>query len=236
MNDNSTDKQLRSKYTNDMQKHLSSKKQGLQILFGDDWHKWHYLQNQLSYVTPMHISAKIAQLAFHYYGKKTKEQVVWDMFGGLGMDAVNFSYYFKVIVTEIDPQVFSTLQINITTLCTNENKKIETLNVDALHQMNKTFLKTVNLIYFDPPWGNSFKTGEPFDFSKIAITTMINDQPVEQNIMELLDKLYSKVQNIIIKSPILSDSFDNWATKKGISILQICEFPTHKLKYLFLGS
>src|SRR5579871_3129582 len=126
----STDK-LCTKYTNDIQKHMNSKKQGLQILFGDDWSKWHYLQNQLSYVTPMHISAKIAQLAYHYYGKKTKEQVVWDMFGGLGMDAVNFSYYFKVIVTEIDQQVFNTLQQNIASLATDETKRIEAYNVDA---------------------------------------------------------------------------------------------------------
>ncbi|MEX0598923.1 MAG: hypothetical protein WD512_20735, partial [Candidatus Paceibacterota bacterium] len=87
-----------------------------------------------------------------------------------------------------------------------------------------------------PPWGNSFKTGEPFNFEDITLTTYLNGRPVEQNIIALLDNLFNHVKKIIIKSPILSDSFERWALKRNATILQICEFPTHKLKYIFISS
>lgn len=247
---------------------LNPKKQGLQILFGPDWQKWNYLQNQLSYVTPCHISAKVSQLAFHYYGRTSKVRALWDMFGGLGMDAINLSKYFQnIVVTEIDPKVFASLLLNIQNLTlpgadleptdpskdpskadktskeakdAKEAKEIESsiqaFNQDAILKMKeKHFLKGIDLIYFDPPWGNSFKTGEPFDFEKATISTIMSGKHVEQNILDLLDKIYDKVPNIVVKSPILSDSFEKWAARKKANVLQICEFPTHKLKYIYLG-
>jgi predicted RNA methylase len=217
------------------------KRQGLKILFGDDWHKWTYLQNQLSYVTPCTISMKVAQLAHHYYGNtKSRVSAIWDMFGGIGMDSIHLSKFFKsVVVTEIDPEVFLVLQQNIMHICDplTEQTKFILLNEDALPKIrDKKFMENLRVVFFDPPWGNSFKAGEPFDFAKIAITTTtVNGKPYEQNIMSLLDKLYNVIPNIIVKSPILSDSFEKWAIKKGAVILQMCEFPNQKLKYLFLG-
>jgi len=220
----------------DHKKSMNAKKQGLQILFGDDWEKWNYLQSQLSYVTPCYISSKVAQLAHHYYGKTIQNTVLWDMFGGLGMDAINFSKFFNTVVTEIDPKVFLILKENIKTFTHIEDNyiKICAINEDSLVKLNdKSFMKKINVIFFDPPWGISFKTGEPFDFENITIN---NNANLQINILILLDKIYQKVPNIIIKSPILSDSFEKWALKKSINILQICEFPTHKLKYIFIGN
>ena len=244
---------------------INPKRQGLQILFGDDWKKWSYLQSQLSYVTPCHISVKISELANHYYGKNSKN--VWDMFGGLGMDAINLSNFFKtVIVTEIDQKVFQCLQNNIQNVLfspvnklkdkdKNDDKNndkdnkdkdkdkdkdkrkhsvsIEAYNQDAIQKLNdKKFMKAINLVYFDPPWGASFKTGEPFNFNNSIITDSSGN---EQNVITLLNKLHDKVKNIIIKSPILSTSFEEWALQKNIQIVQICEFPIHKLKYIFIS-
>ena len=221
----------------------TSKRQGLQILFGEECAKWSYMQSQLSYVTPFHISVKMSQLANHYYGKNSKVKKVWDMFGGLGMDAINLAKYFKsIVVTEIDPKVFQCLQQNIQnlTLPVDNDKsdvEIEAYNQDAIAKFReRNFIHGIDLVYFDPPWGNSFKTGEPFDFDNITIVTNLNGKLVEQNIIDLLDKISNKVANIIIKSPVLSDSFERWAARKQVSILQICEFPTHKLKYLFLNN
>jgi len=236
---------------------INPKRQGLQILFGDDWKRWSYLQSQLSYVTPCHISIKISELANHYYGKDSK--CVWDMFGGLGMDAINLSNFFKmVIVTEIDHKVFQCLQNNIQNVLFSpvdklkdkdkdkkdnddkddkdkrkNNVSIEAYNQDAIQKLNdKKFMKVINLVYFDPPWGTSFKTGEPFNFNNSIITDSSGN---EQSVITLLNKLHDKVKNIIIKSPILSTSFEEWALQKNIQIVQICEFPIHKLKYIFIS-
>lgn len=255
----------------------SPKRQGLQILFGENWEKWTYMQTHLSYVTPWHISVKMSQLVNHYYGKNGIK-TVWDMFAGLGMDAINLSRFFSsIIVTEIDPKVFMCMQKNLETLpdiipSTDiklkhaEDLSIEAYNEDAIVKFrDKNFMKNINLVYFDPPWGNSFRTGEPFDFDDITITTTdelkesLEKSPrspktsdaseaseayeppeayeaqIEINVMDLLTSLYDKVGNVVIKSPILSDSFERWAKRREVPILQICEFPAHKLKYLFLG-
>jgi 16S rRNA G966 N2-methylase RsmD len=237
------------------------------------------------------------------------------MFGGLGMDAINLSKFFRtIVVTEIDPKVFQCLQKNLQNLTIipdseseksersercetteksekrttersemkserrtterrttersersekrttersernerrttetsekTESKKreasdvseIEAFNEDAIVKLRERgFINRIDLIYFDPPWGNSFKTGEPFNFEAITLTTYLNGRPVEQNIIALLDSLFNYVDKIIIKSPILSDSFERWALKRNATILQICEFPTHKLKYIFIS-
>lgn len=245
---------------------------GLQILFGSDWEKWNYLPDQLSYVTPCYISEKVAQLAHHYFlksGSSASDSVIFDMFGGMGMDIINFAAHFhKAIVTEIDPIVFQKLELNIKMFSKTDN--ILPIRADCFKILNdKELMRNVNTVYFDPPWGNTFRTGVDFKFEDVILhtvaqktnsknsshffeTTSLTPTPVKQKntiaspaaqqrkdsnmtVMDLIDKVSKKVNQIIIKSPLSSDSFERWAASKtNLSILQICEFPTHKLKYLFI--
>lgn len=213
---------------------------GLQILFGDQWHEWSILEDQLSYVTPKYISEKVAQLAQHYFGAKSHH--CWDMFGGMGMDAVNFAEFFDVVlVTEIDPRIFECQSENVSRFGMKGNIRAECIDcVQALE--NPSLVSGVDLVHFDPPWGDSFRTGQEFYFEDVYLTTtasqgeVLSETSGKVPIMELLDKVYQNVPRMILKSPIKCHSFERWAAsqKPPARVLQVCEFPTHKLKYLYI--
>lgn len=218
--------------------HSKQSELGLQILFGNEWHKWTYLQDQLSYVTPNYISRKVAQLGKHYF---SDAQVCWDMFGGMGMDAINLANVFnKVIVTEVDPTICEIQANNLETLNTKSNVAAFCRDCVAASK-DPEFMEGIDVIHFDPPWGETFRTYEEFYFENVHLPGPGLPEESESsgpgiNIISLLNYLYQNIPRMILKSPIKCNSFERWAADQvpPVNILQTCEFPTHKLKYLYI--
>lgn len=192
-------------------------KSKLYYLFGSDYNDWNYSnKDYLSYVTPKLIIEKIIELAKEHY-QGLNDKVIWDMFAGAGCDALRLARHSgKVICTEINSDTFRCLEQNVQM---KDQPNIEIHHGDCCNMMDTT----CNIIYFDPPWGDTFCSGKEFDFNDV---TMNNGKSVLS-----LAKDLSIEHHLIIKSPIRSDSFEELF---GDRVTAVFTFTQQKLKYLFV--
>lgn len=193
---------------------------GLKILFGKDYKDWSWVSEQLPYTTPFYIAEKVASLVYKFYGSKNKEPVIWDMFAGLGGDAIPLANKgCKVYCTEINPRIFNLLNKNVESH--GLTTEIQTFRTNALDKLNTL---EADIIYFDPPWGESFNPYVEFSFKNIKLDN-------GQNIIDLLKRIsQNKTKNIIIKSPLNCNTFESL---DFIQIKKTFVFPKHNLKFFF---
>ena len=202
---------------------LENHESKLCYIYGPHYTQWSYDPDYIIYPTPWIISNQVARSADERF--KLSNKVVWDMFAGIGTDALKFGERTgKVICIEIDDDTFHHLQVNVAQF--NNKGNMSLLHEDCLNflEKNQNLSSVVDIIYFDPPWGPSFKTGQPFDFTDVTL----------QNGMNITD-LALRVQqscHMIIKSPILSSTFDQLFAK---DIVRIYSFTQQKLKFLIVS-
>ena len=198
---------------------------GLRILFGQDYKNWSWCQDQLSYTTPVYIAEKITELITRYYTKNLNVEslTVWDMFAGLGVDSIYLAKCGNsVFCNEISDPIFNILTKNITSL--NMTELVKTSKLDCVCCLDAITNCGVNLIYFDPPWGDSFNSTKIFDFSNVKLSNGIY-------IMELLHLIYTKVcKNIVIKSPLRCNTFEKL---DFLNIKHIFVFRKQRIKFIF---
>lgn len=189
----------------------------LLYLFGPDYTDWSYESEYLMYATPHIISVEITKAANKQFNLHKK--VVWDMFAGIGTDSLKFGEKAGyMIATESNPETFANLTKNVEHFRTKKN--IEIHNIDCC---KFTDTGDVNLIYFDPPWGDSFKSGNMFDFRSVNLDN-------GKNVVELAQDMQAKYP-MIIKSPAMSDTFEEIFAD---NIIRIFTFPQQKLKFIFV--
>ena len=174
----------------------------------------------LSYITPHIIIEKIISLSKEHFNGLT-DKVVWDMFSGIGCDGLRLSTHTgKVICTEIKESTYNDLVVN---------KLRFGMNVDIFHDncCNKVDSIRCNIVYFDPPWGETFKSGESFDFNSVYLEG-------NTSVLDLLDVIADKFNMLILKSPISSTSFEDRLERFADKML-IFTFTQQKLKFIFIN-
>ena len=199
----------------------AQKNSKLYYLLDSNHDEWIYSDSDyLSYITPHIIIEKIISLSKeHFHGLNDK--VIWDMFAGIGCDGLRLSTHSgKVICTEIKDETYEDLVKNTEKFGVN----VETHNTDCCKKANDI---RCNVIYFDPPWGETFKSGENFDFNDV----ILNDGTL---VMDLLKQVASKYDMLIIKSPISSTSFEDALSEYEDNML-IFTFTQQKLKFLLIN-
>ena len=214
---------------------------GLKILFGKQYDKWYWIQEQLSYTTPVYIAEKIADLVKRLY--KIENTVlnnkikVWDMFAGLGVDSVCLGLEgFEVHGTELSSEIYELFKNNIKSFgCSiipyhsDCLKKLSEIGESSFGENNDIGISKFgfDIVYFDPPWGESFNSNKLFDFTEVTLSNGIF-------IIDLLKEIYTKyTQNIVIKSPLKCNTFENL---DFIKIKRIIIFRKHHLKFIFTQS
>ena len=198
---------------------MAKNNNGLVLLFGEDHREWKFTRDILPMITPSYISQTIAKLASEKY---QNIDGVWDMFGGIGGDAVPLSAYFDAFVTELNPTTYEFLSDNCSKFHGSHQIFIEC--VDCVEYLDKEPPLKVDMIYFDPPWGESFRTNETFDFHDVILENGMN-------VVELLKKVMAKYDCMIIKSPLTCETFDEILADYKPEIFR---FKKHKLKFLFI--
>lgn len=188
-------------------------------LLGKDYAKWTCRnEDYLSFITPDIIIQKLITLA-HEHFNGLSDKVIWDMFAGIGSDAIRLAGRAgKVICTEIDADTFDDLKENYAASRCN--------NMELYHGDCCDHLSTkCDIIYFDPPWGDTYRSGKQFDFNDVILSNGIS-------VMELVERV-QKGHNLIIKSPITSDSFDKIFDPEKYTV-RLFTFTQQKLKFLFI--
>lgn len=208
---------------------------GLKILFGKHYDKWDWKQEQLSYTTPVYIAEKIAELVKRLYKKDivTSNQrlakiKVWDMFAGLGVDSICLGRLddFEIHGTEFSEEIHELFKKNISSFEMEE--KVIPYKDDCLEKLNCKEIDPefgYDIVYFDPPWGDSFNGNKLFDFTEVTLSNGIY-------IIDLLREIYTNYsKKIVIKSPLKCNTFENLDFLK---IERIVIFRKHHLKFIFL--
>jgi len=189
-------------------------KSRLTYLFGPtDGATWYYRPHYLSYITPDIVAKNVFFIADDIFNGLS-DKVVWDMFAGIGTDAIRLSQMCgKIVATEICQTTYGELQQNInvrnikniTTICGDCFKHVDSVHAD--------------IVYFDPPWGEQFHTGQKYEFS--------------QDILELALKVHQRA-HLIIKAPFNSSSFERLFTTA--ETLATTAYRQPKLKFLFIAA
>jgi hypothetical protein len=203
----------------------SVENEALNFLFSDT--TWNYDTSFLSFVTPYYVSTKLVQKVYEKY-KLDENDYLWDMFGGIGMDSLSFNVYYNTVITELNKQTFLNLKSNIERHKTNKYQ-LKHFNMDNLvfykRLKNKELNYNVNLIYFDPPWGNYYNSKRNFDFKYVRLSN-------GENVVELFFKLYTNItKNIILKCPYKCFTYENLFKLTTDNIIY---FPQYKLKFIFI--
>jgi hypothetical protein len=156
------------------------------------------------------------------YLKSTRITSVWDVFAGIGTDAIAFSTISNasVVATEVNPMTYSHLVKNIIEF--KATGSVVAINVDACEIMD---VMKPGLIYFDPPWGETFRSGREFLFDEVSLP---NGMPI----LTLLTKFKDTGLPMIIKSPLLCNSFEQVFPSDRIS--RILTFTQQRLKFIFI--
>lgn len=190
----------------------------LVYLFGTDSVHWKYEPGYLMYATPNIISDQLIKSANEQF--ILHQRIVWDMFAGIGTDAIKFSFKAgRVICTELNETTFGHLQENVEHFKKKDN--IEIYNIDCCQFMNQD---DIDLVYFDPPWGDSFKSGVPFQFNEVILAN-------GTNVVDLAREMHKKYP-MIIKSPISSDTFEQ---EFNDDIIRVQTYTQQKLKFIFVS-
>ena len=178
-------------------------------LFGKDHEKWVYSDTYLPYVTPEIIANNVIKSANEHFNGLV-DKVLWDMFAGVGTDAIRFSKVTgRVICTEICKNTYKNLLTNI---AKHKVKNVIPHNIDC-----KGFNVGCDIIYFDPPWGETFKSGVDFQFSK--------------DILDVALEAHKRAA-LIIKSPFSCTSFEDIFDQSDI--IPVHGFRQQKLKFLYI--
>ena len=178
--------------------------------------KWKCGDKSLIYVTPFQISQKIAEIANKFYD--LQKMVVVDMYAGIGMDSCSLAKYASVVyAVENDIEIYLNLCENI-----KNNVNVIPILQDSFKYVTNNHIKA-DLVYFDPPWGEYYRSGEKFDFNDVIIEDL--------SIVNIAQNLHEKYGNMIIKSPYSSDTFENLFKDK--IKYRFC-FPRQHLKFLFI--
>ena len=204
---------------------ITPKNRGLVNLFGDNYANWCYPHDKfLTYVTPQKVSIKMAELIYQRYNPK----YIWDMFAGIGSDSVHLATktHAKLITaTEIESDVFKCLRKNVKEYL--QIKPVQTDNTKYKYKKNKA--NTV--IHYDPPWGDKFRPGKPFDFDQVKLG---DDQlPITDIISNLLSQGYKAV---IVKSPLLSNTIEDRFSDRIDKDTDVIKFAQNKLKYIIIDN
>lgn len=186
-------------------------------LFGNN-NDWQYPnEHYLNYVTPLSVSQILVNEANQLFNLSDK--IIWDMFAGIGTDAVRFAPVSgKIICSEIDNETYQCLNVNMELFNINN---ISTYNENCCNANHK-----VDIIYYDPPWGQHYISGNDFDFDNVLLTPEIT-------VTDLLTKLYQN-HNIIVKAPYLCNTLDKVFHKEDI--LRILTFSQQKIKFYMVRS
>lgn len=206
--------------------HLSS----LKLLFGPRISNWSYDKNKLFYVTPYLICLQVVKYADYLYNNHNTNNnqpsnlLLWDMFGGIGTDTINFAKYFSILTTEIDQNTFKLLKHNITQY---RISNVNLMNINCLDIIDKI---TTDIVYYDPPWGDNYNSKiNTFDFNTLNITNSKNET---FSYVKIILKIYNTItKKIIIKSPLNSYTFDNIFKNK---IKYTLIYPKKNLKFIFI--
>ena len=190
----------------------------LTYLLGSHHAEWSYDDEYLSFVTPELISTSIVSLAQEHFAGLI-DKVIWDMFAGIGTDSIRLSQVSgRVICTELNKGTFKHLKSNIQAMgATN----IQATRIDCCDYAERV---NCNIIYFDPPWGDSFQSGTKFDFVNVILSN-------GKNVLDIVQEMHKKA-DLIIKSPFTCQSFDTLFDEKYI--IGIFAFRQQKLKFLFI--
>lgn len=180
-----------------------------EYIYGPDHAKWSYPSDYLRFSTPYEIREAVSQRALEIFPATTS---IWDMFAGVGADTVSLMSKFPeahVVATEKNPEIYKHLIKNIP-----ESNAICTDCRDALDRL------TADLIFFDPPWGDHFRSGVNFEF--------------DQETIDLLSKTIDKLGQVgvIVKCPYMCQTFER-EFKDMIKVT--IKFPQQKLKFHLLG-
>jgi 16S rRNA G966 N2-methylase RsmD len=193
----------------------------LKYLFGHEGDVWSCSDEYLSFVTPCTLGDMIVRKTAEKY-RDLSQCVIWDMFGGVGTDASRFARVAgKVICTEINPNTYGHLLANYKRFAW---KNVECLQADCIFTMFNTPPRC-DIVYFDPPWGETFKSGQPFNFEDVKLRENIN-------IMELAMMVYERYGNIIVKVPYTCDSFERHFDADAIDSIYTCS--QQRLKFIFI--
>ena len=199
---------------------------GLKLLFGDNYSNWSYGDFNLSMATPWNVSRVISEVTTKIYPCHDYEgQYVFDMFGGLGIDTICLSKYYRVLTTEIDETTYKSLVANCSIF--PECKDGEIKNIDCIKFASSISQRDVkpHFIFFDPPWGDNFNSRcDNFDFTNVML-------PNGLYIVSILDKLLEITPNIVIKTSLKSSTFELRYAKR---IAHVMVFQKQKLKFIFL--
>lgn len=133
-----------------------------------------------------------------YFQKKnndTRLLSIIDCNAGLGGDSIQFSKYFKgVLSIEKDEIHHFLLQ--------NNCEVAEAKNIEFRHDNFLNVIKNLqiscryDLLFLDPPWGGpNYKHHE-------KITISIEDNETKKNIEDVLNDLYAYYKYVILKSPL----------------------------------
>lgn len=174
--------------------------------------------------------------------------LLWDMFGGIGTDSIYLSRYFNVIVTEIDKTVHDLSVKNVRTF---NKTNINLVNDNCINMIGKI---NPSVVYFDPPWGNTYKSRtKNFDFNEVYIDcpehippNLLLETPLDHedfpimnkininiNCIDLLRYIHTHVTPyIIVKSPINSNTFER-AFSNSVQYIHKC--PNKNLKFIYLS-
>lgn len=190
---------------------MSSSK--LKYLFGAN--EWQYPSDEyLNYVTPQSIADIVVSEAARQYNLGNK--VMWDMFSGIGTDAIRFSKSTgKIVCSELDNDTYQCMNANMDI---SNIYNVSTYNEDCCKASHKA-----DIIYFDPPWGNNYVSGTPFSFDNMRLG--------DCTVAELMRKMHAQY-DMIIKTPYLCDSVDNMVNCQDV--LSILTFSQQKIKFYFL--
>jgi tRNA/tmRNA/rRNA uracil-C5-methylase (TrmA/RlmC/RlmD family) len=190
----------------------------LTYLFGAHYEQWKYSEPYLSFITPEIIANTVIHEAGDYFSGLV-DKVVWDMFAGIGTDAIRLARVSgKVICTELNKATFKDLQHNVKVM---EQHNMKLLNGDCVDYMSSI---ECDIIYFDPPWGDTFQSGMDFDFSNIILDN-------GKSVIDLVLAAQRK-SNLIIKSPFSSNSFES--VFDPVDIIGVYAFRQQKLKFIFV--
>jgi 16S rRNA G966 N2-methylase RsmD len=175
-------------------------------------------EEYLDYVTPVDVFSIVLFNANVQLGGLS-DKVVWDMFAGIGTDSIRLARYSgRVISTEINPITFNCLSKNLAGL-----QNIEIHNKDCRDMTTET---EPDVIYFDPPWGDEFKTGQQFSLDDVLLNNGLS-------VLDIFNTVRSRYPeaSVIIKTPFMCD-FEKYIPED--SIKNILTFSRQKLKYILL--
>lgn len=193
----------------------------LVYLLGPDHANWSYSEPYLAYITPEIIARSVISVANEHFNGLI-DKVIWDMFAGIGTDAIRLARSSgRVICTEINPATYKDLLKNIETTNTENVKPIQGSCIDHLDKIR------CNIVYFDPPWGETFQSGVDFDFGQVRL----QGSQGQVSVLELAKRIQKKC-HLIIKSPFSSDSFEKLFVPEDI--ICVSSYRQQKLKFIFV--